>query len=132
MNASVLPVTTSDIRTLSEYLSRHDLIDDRDLWIAGYDDTTHGARHAVAANLFYGTRNLMVLTVKDDQMHLLRRRNDGFHVFPLGHVNDATARWHRNLLFPTLEVDFVQSDRISIQATRNRQRVKEIYLLIRQ
>lgn len=132
MDQTILPVTKTDIRHLSDYLTQHDLIDDRDLWIAGYDDTTHGGRNAVAANLLYGSRRLMVLCVKKDHLFLLQRRKDGFHVFPLSHVDEATARWHRNLFFPTLEVDFTQSDRISIQATRNRKRVKEIYLLIRQ
>lgn len=115
----------SDYKDLGVYLKQHDLIDDRAIWFAGYDDSIRGSRHAVAANLFYGNKRLLVVSVKDDDFYLLRNSKEGFILYHLGNLKDKhRIRSHFTLVWPSIEIHTVDGDNLAIQISKNKKQVK--------
>jgi hypothetical protein len=115
----------SDYKDLGAYLSKHDLIDDRSIWFAGYDDSIRGSRHAVSANVFYGNKRLLVVSVKDDNFYLLRNSKEGFILYHLGNLKDKNkVRSHFTLVWPSIEIHTVDGDELALQVTMNKKQVK--------
>ena len=53
----------SDYDDLENYLIKNDLLDEKKIWYAGYNDKTRDGRNAIVANLFYKIKNLEMVSV---------------------------------------------------------------------
>jgi hypothetical protein len=127
-----IPREKEDYKALEEYLVKHDLVDDFKCWFAGFDDRSRGAENAVARNVFYGNKNLLVLSVNGADIYLLRNRKDGFAVFHLGTIEDKiSVIFHHNLLYPSIEIHLSNDESVYLQATKNKQKVKDFKTLVK-
>jgi hypothetical protein len=124
---------TKDVfNELESFLVSNQLLDQRNIWFAGFDDTTRGGQNAVARNLLYGNKNLRVICVKQDELFLLRNNKDEFVVEKLGNVQEKiVVKVHRNILYPSIELHFQNDNSVYLQATKNKQMVKELKKLLK-
>ena len=53
-----LEISKQEFKDLDNFLSRNDLLDNRKLWFAGFDNYRKSSNNAVAENLFYGNKKL--------------------------------------------------------------------------
>lgn len=123
--------TRADYKDMRAFLKRHDLVDDRDLWIAGYHDLEASGYHPIARNLFYGNRKLEVLSVHGEDLWFMKNTRKGFDVYHLGKCGDIhRSVYHRHLLWPSLRVVTDDSE-VTIRATKNKPNVKKLHTLLK-
>jgi hypothetical protein len=126
-----LPREKADFKNLEGYLKNNNLLDERGIWFAGYDDQTRGAQNAIAANVFYGNKRLMIITVCNENIFLLKNRKKEFAVSKVGTLSDKYSLIvHHNILFPSIELVSTEGETIMMQAKRNKQKVKEFKKLL--
>lgn len=122
----VLPRTKTDYNELESFLRKNELIDERAIWFAGYDDSAKSTRNAVTANLFYGKKRLQIVSVKQNTVYFLKNSKAGFELYEFGKVSDSyeIRTWH-NILWPSIKIES-NKDKIHLKATKNK---KQLFIL---
>lgn len=116
----------ADYKELEQYLQKHNLIDDRKIWFGGFDDSTRGQQNAIARNAMYGNRHLMILSIKEEDVYLLRNGKTEFHVHYVGKTTDKySIKIHRNILYPSIELHCTNDVSIYLQSNKNKKMMKE-------
>lgn len=119
-----IPHNKADLKDLSNYLKTHELIDERDLWFAGFPYNAADNSSAIAGNLFYGNKRLKIITVKGDYIHFIHNTKDHFSVYKYAVVGDKiNIVVKRKILHPTIEMYNEQDDRVSLQINQNKDKV---------
>ncbi|MCD4826368.1 MAG: hypothetical protein K8Q99_01150 [Acholeplasmataceae bacterium] len=122
----------SDYDDLENYLISNDLLDERKIWYAGYNDKTRDGRNAVAANLFSKIKNLEIVCIKDDVIYFLKHKKNVFDLSILGKVEDKyRIKIYRNLIYPSIEIIDKDGKITHIQAVKNKKCVHEFKKLIK-
>ncbi|MFW5795359.1 MAG: hypothetical protein ACOCV1_07750 [Bacillota bacterium] len=123
---SILPRRKSDYNDLETFLKTHNLLDERAIWFAGYDDSAKTTRNAITANLFYGKRSLQIVSVNKDMVYLLKNSKKGFKLYEFGKVSDSynIRTWH-NIIWPSIKIES-NENKIHIKATKNK---KQVFIL---
>lgn len=131
-SVDTLPVVKTDFKDVEGYLKRHNLVDDRGIWFGGFDDSQRGEQNAIARNAMYGNKHLMILTVKDDTIYVLKNGKQGFHVSHVGSVQDSyRIRIHRGILYPSIELHASNEISIYLQSNKNKGMMKEFKKLLK-
>ena len=127
----VLPRTRKDYKDLETFLRKNELLDEKGLWFAGYDDRARSDRNAVVASLFYGYSKLQVVAIKENIIYLLKNSKKGFKLYEFGKVSDSYVirTWH-NIIWPSIRIESNQ-DKIHIQATKNKKQVIKLKKLLK-
>ncbi len=107
-------------------------MDDRGIWFAGYDDRMNGQNNAIAANLFYGNRRMIVISIKDEVIYYLQNSKKGFNVNELGNINEKyKISIRRNLVHPSIEINTPDAEFIKILVNKNKKVVFEFKKLVK-
>lgn len=85
---NTLQISKQSFKDLGSFLSEHDLLDDRKLWFAGFDNYRKASNNVVAENLFYGNAKLKIICIKNTEIFHINNSKDGLNVRLLGHVED--------------------------------------------
>ncbi len=127
-----IPHDKADLKDLENYLRKHELIDERNLWFAGFPYNEGAQQNAIAGNLFYGNKRLKIVAVKGDYIHFIHNAKDHFSVYKYGTVNDKyNIIVKRKILHPTIEMYNEKDDRISLQINQNKDKVFEFRKLVK-
>ncbi len=119
-----IPHDKADLKDLENYLRKNDLIDERNIWFAGFPYREGAGQNAITANLFYGNKRLKIVAVKGDYIHFIHNAKDHFSVYKYGKVGDkfgVTVR--RRILHPTIEMYNEPEDRVYLQINHNKDKV---------
>ncbi|XFA98734.1 hypothetical protein ACAG96_07640 [Candidatus Izemoplasma sp. B36] len=128
-----IEVSKSDYNDIEQYLKKNDLLDNKNLWFAGFDDRTRGMQNAVAENLFYGNKRLDIISVKEDIIYVLLHAKKSFNVYEFDHLsNKIKIKVHRNLIFPSVEMYNENGDLVQLQAKKNKNKVFDLKKLIKE
>lgn len=128
----VLDRDKNDYKELEAYLLKHDLLDDHLNWLAGFPDSTRGTENAVARNLLYGNKRLMVVCIKEEEVYVLHNSKEGFKVSLMGTLDDKYyIESRRNFVHPAIDVANKDKNLFSIQVTKNKSMVKIFKKLIK-
>ena len=123
--------TRADYKDMRAFLKRHDLVDEQDMWIAGYHDMEASGYHPIARNLFYGNRKMQVLSLSEGKLWFLKNTRKGFDVYGLGPLDDVRRSvYHRHLLWPSLRV-ITDHGEIVIRVTKNKAKTKAFRKLMK-
>lgn len=121
-----LEITNSDFKELDKFLKKNDLLDEKEMWFAGFPDHTRGAQNAIAANVFYGNRRLQIVTLKGDEIFFLMNSKKGLNVSKFGEVSEKYfVEVFHNLIYPSIRIVNSKDQTVHIQATKNKSMVKE-------
>ncbi len=56
---------------------KNELVDDRRIWFAGYDNYKKSTQNAIAGNLLYGYKRLIIVSIKDNEINYLNNSKEG-------------------------------------------------------
>lgn len=122
----------SDYDDLETYLTKNELLDEKKIWYAGYNDKNRDGRNAITANLFYKIKNLQMVCVKDDVIYFLKHKKNVFDLSILGNIEDKyRVKIYRNLIYPSIEIINQDGEIIHIQAVKNKKCVYDFKKLIK-
>lgn len=93
-----------DLSNLEVDLLKHNLIDERSLWFAGYDDTSYITQNAIAANLFYGNKRLVIISLCGTTLYRSRNSKKGFVVSRIGDTSYKLRMSSRGMWHPHVEI----------------------------
>lgn len=117
-------VKKADFKDLESYLKKNDLLDEKCIWFAGFDDRSNGANHAVAANLFYGNKRMIVICVKGNTIYQLQNSKKGFRVLELGNlIEKFKINIRRNIVYPVIEINSPDTHFSKILVTKNKKAI---------
>lgn len=121
----------SDYKNMEAFLKRHNLVDERGLWVAGYHDTEAQGHHPVARNLFFGNSKLRVLSVHDNEVWFLKNTHKGFELYNFGRTEDVYTSIHkRHIIWPMIFVSTASGD-ATVRVTMNKRKAKELHELLK-
>lgn len=124
---AVLERTKEDYKDLESFLLRNEIIDERKLWFAGFDDSQRAEKNAVAANLLYGNSKLRIVTVCDGNIYFLINSKEGFSVYHFSYLQTGNyVDIRRNVLYPSIEITNHQDEKLLIKVTKNKSILKEL------
>ena len=122
----------SDHKDLESVLKQNDLLDERQLWFAGYGDKTRDGRNSAAANIFYGNKNLLIIAVKENVIYFLKHQKNEFKVSILGNIEDKyRIQVWRNLIYPSIQIIDKDGETTHIQATKHKKSVYDFKKLVK-
>jgi len=120
-----LEVSKEDLKNIEVFLKKNDLLDDLNVWFAGFDDQRSGSQNAVAANLFYGNSRLMIISIFNDDVYYLQNSKKGLLVVHLGNKNEKfKTKLRRGLINSTIEIYAPREQYLEIKVTKNKDQVK--------
>ena len=116
------PIKTVEIniKEIESSLINNDLIDDRKLWIAGFDDSRRATQNAIAANLLLGNKKLMIVSISNQKVYRLNNTKEGFDVYEIGDVSQGVSMTSIGLLNPSIELTGYFDNRCLIKVTKNK------------
>lgn len=124
--------TKADYKDLESYLLKNELVDDRHIWFAGYDNYRKSTQNAVAGNLFYGYSRLIIVCIKDNDINYLKNSKDGFRLKVIGKVdekNKASSSFH--IMHPSVDITCNDGEFYSIKVIKNKGSIKEFKTTIK-
>lgn len=123
----ILQIAKDDFNDLEKFLKRNGLLDDKNLWFAGFDDRRRGDQNAIAANLLYGNKKLILVSICNKEIFYCPNTRDGLQVSSLGMCGERVSLVIRHsLMYPSVDLNVPEKDRyLSIKVTKNKQVLKE-------
>ena len=123
---NTLPSTKESFKNLGSFLSEHDLLDNRELWFAGFDNYRKATNNVVAENLFYGNKKLKIVCIKNNEVLYLNNSKEGITVRLLGNIEDKFKMTSlKLLLYPTVNITSPSGLLLEFKVTKNKQIIKE-------
>ncbi len=113
-----------DVKSIESSLLQQELIDERKLWLAGFDDGRRATHNAIAANLFFGNKKLMIVSIHNQKVYQLNNTKEGFKVFEIGDVSQGVSMTSIGLLHPSVELVGYSDLRCFIKVTKNKSMLK--------
>lgn len=120
------PIKKCECKNLKKYIKCCSIIDERELWIAGYPNFNIG-QNAVAANLFSGKKNLKIISCKGDKFYISRIRNESFITFKEFTKDDILEVEARvKLFFGSFKVTLNDSYTFSVEVCYNKDNINKL------
>lgn|GEM_PF-946991 len=113
-----------DLKDIETSLKQHDLIDDRLLWFAGYDDTAHVTQNAIAANLLYGKKRYVIISLSGTTLYRSRNSKKGFVVSRIGDTSYKIRMSRMGIWHPHVELVGFEDHTHYIKVMENKQILK--------
>lgn len=115
----------SDFKDLEGYLVKNNLLDDKRIWFGGIDNYNKATNNAIAGNLFYGNKRMVIVTIKDNDIYYLKNTRGGFKVRNIGSLDEKIKVTSLKILLnPTVDINGRDGDFFSVKVTKNRDMVK--------
>lgn len=128
-----IKVVELDIKALEKSLRENELLDDKKLWFAGFNDSRRADINAITANFFYGKSKLVVVSIYGDTIYYCRNSKEGFKVRLFGNVSKSNKLIiRRNIMYPS--VDMINSEGVekSVKITMNKSILKSFKKYMKQ
>ncbi len=121
-----LQISKKDFKDLDNFLLKNDLIDQKKLWFAGFDNYRKATNNAVAENLLYGNKKLKIVCIKDDKLYYLNNSKEGLNVRLLGNTEEKfKISSLKILLHPTVNITTPHGLTFELKVTKNKGILKE-------
>jgi len=115
-----------DLKDLESFLRKNELIDDDNIWFAGFPYLEGAQQNAITGNLFYGNKRLKVVCVKDGNAYYLSNDKQQFIVYMLIKAGESPIiSVKRNIMYPSIKIETSHNDKISLQINKNKTKVAE-------
>lgn len=122
----IIERTKKDYADLDGFLLRNNLVDDRHLWFAGYENSRKSTQNAIAGNLFYGYSRLIIVCLNGNDINYLRNSKKGFRLSVIGSTEDTNkVSSFRNILYPAIEIICADGKSYSIKVTKHKESIKD-------
>lgn len=131
-NTKVFERIKSDYNDLDSYLMKNSLVDERHIWFAGYDNYRKATQNAIAGNLLYGNKKLIIVSINGNDINFLSNSKNGFRLKVIGSTeakNKVTSL--RHLLYPTVDITCADGTFYSIKVMKNKDSIKEFKRIIK-
>lgn len=117
------PLKTSysknDMKNLEQLLEKIKVLDERKLWIGGFDNFKTN-QNAKAANLFSGNKNIKILSVNKDTYYLCKFDDDSFYAYKLFNKNEVLKVEVEGLLSKKIKLTFKDGKNYSVDISENK------------
>ena len=124
--------TKSDYKDLESFLVRNELVDDRRIWFAGYENYKKATNHAVAENLFYGYSRLNIYSIKDNEINFLHNSKKGYRLSVIGTTDEKhKVSSFRHILYPTVDINTKDGKFYSVKIIKHKESIKEFKQILR-
>jgi len=125
--SKTIKMTRKDFKNLGNVLRENELIDNRNLWFAGFDNYRKASNNAVTENLFYGNKKLNILSINsDNEVYYINNSKEGLKARVLGRTNDKFRMSSFSLsLHPTVSLVSPDGLEFEIKITKNKKMIKE-------
>ncbi|MBN2877177.1 MAG: hypothetical protein JXL85_05915 [Bacilli bacterium] len=110
-------------KNLSFYLKQQGLIDENNLWIAGFIEFSDN--HPWAANLFYGNKRLVIITYNKGEGILLNNTKHGLVVRERFNPKDIKIKVKKKIIFTWLELQ-TPKNYANMVITKNKDKAKDL------
>lgn len=116
----------NDFKDLESYLVKNKLVDDRRIWFGGFDNYRKSTNNAIAGNLLYGNKRLIIVTLKDNDINFLQNTKSGFKLKVIGSTLDKNkVSSFRNIMYPVIDITPLDGTFYSVKVTKNKDKIKE-------
>lgn len=128
----ILERTKEDFKDLEAYLVRNELVDEKRIWFAGYDNYRKATNNAIAGNLLYGNKKLIIVTINGNDINYLRNTKNGFKLSVIGAVDEKNKVTSlRHIMYPTVDMNVKDGEFYSIKVMKHKESIKEFKQLIK-
>jgi len=118
--------TKNDYNDLEGFLVKNELVDDRRIWFAGFDNYRKSTQNAIAGNLFYGNKKLIIVSIKDNEINYLNNSKKGFRLRVIGTLDEKhKVSSLRRIIYPTVDITCNDGEFYSIKVTKHKESIKE-------
>ncbi len=118
--------TKSDFSDLESFLLRNDLIDEKRIWFAGYDNYRKATQNTIAGNLLYGNKRLIILSINGNEINYLSNSKKGFRLNVIGTLDERhKVTSLRHILYPVVDITCSSGEFYSIKVMKNKEGIKE-------
>jgi hypothetical protein len=118
--------TKSDYKDLESFLVKNELVDDRRIWFAGYDNYKKSTQNAIAGNLLYGYKRLIIVSIKDNEINYLNNSKKGFRLSVIGTLDEKhKVTSLRRIIYPTVDITCNDGQFYSIKVIKHKESIKE-------
>lgn len=133
MNENSLIIRTkNDYKDLQNFLKRNELIDERNIWFAGYDNYRKATQNAIAGNLLYGNSKLVIMCIKNNEVYFLNNSRKGFNLRVIGNLeNKNKVSSLRHILYPVVDFTGSEGKFYSVKVTKNKDAIKDFKNIIK-
>lgn len=122
----VIEKTKSDYNDLESFLLRNELLDERRIWFAGYDNYRKSTNNAIAGNLLYGNKRLNILCLKDNDINYLTNSKKSYRLSIIGTLDEKhKVSSLRHILYPVFDITCKSGKFYSLKVTKNKELIKE-------
>lgn len=129
---NTLQISKQTFKDLGSFLSDNDLLDDRKLWFAGYDNYRKASNNAVAENLLYGNKRLKIVCIKDNEVFFISNSKEGLNIRLLGHTEENFKMTSlKILLHPTVNITSPQGLLFEFKVTKNKRILKDFKKILK-
>lgn len=116
----------SDYSDLENFLLRNELLDERRIWFAGYDNYKKATQNAIAGNLLYGNKRLIIVCINGNEINYLRNSKKGFRLNIIGALDEKhKVTSLRHILYPVVDITCSSGEFYSIKVMKNKESIKE-------
>lgn len=124
MSEMVFDRTKSDYSNLESYLVKNDLVDDKRIWFAGFDNYRKATNNAIAGNLLYGNKKLIIVTIKGNEIFYLNNSKEGFRLRVIGTLDEKNKVNSLGVIYPVVDINCISGKFYSIKVTKNKGAIK--------
>ena len=122
----IIETTKKDFSDLESFLVRNELMDDRRIWFAGYDNYRKATNNAIAGNLLYGNKRLNILCLNDNDINYLSNSKKGFRLNVIGALDEKhKVSSLRHILYPVVDITTKAGEFYSIKVMKHKESIKE-------
>lgn len=125
-----IPANKNDLKNLEALLEKIEVLDDKKLWLAGFDNFKTN-QNAKAANLFSGNKNIKVLSAKGDTYYLSRFENDIFFAYKKFAKEDLVKIEVEGLMSKKIKLSFKNGKGYSVDITENKDKATKFKNLLK-
>lgn len=116
-----IKIKKHEYKDLRKFLSNNDLLDEQELWFAGFDNYRKATNNAVAENLFYGNKKLIIVCIKNNDVFYMNNSKEGLKVRLLGDIkNKFKMTSLRILIHPNATIISPEGINLEIKVTKNK------------
>jgi hypothetical protein len=121
-----------DYSDLEHYLVKNELVDERRVWFAGYDNYRKATQNAIAGNLLYGNSKLVIMTIKGSEIYFLSNSKKGFRLRVIGSTDQKhKVSSFRHILYPTFDITCNDGTFYSVKVMKNKDGIKEFKKIVK-
>lgn len=122
----IIETTKNDFKDLESFLLKSDLLDEKHIWFAGYDNYRKSTQNPIAGNLLYGNKRLIVISINGNDINYLSNSKKGFRLNIIGTLDKKhKVSSLRHIMYPVVDITVNSGEFYSIKVIKNKETIKD-------